>query len=375
MDSWLFGQLLSLTMAGEQTNTTAGENEERLRLAALASQSEAAAAAAAAPASGAEPSIPGMPPGFNQATLQAMLQTAVSSITSSLTEKVQFLTERDERRERQTTTMKAAAARLETQRARANDIGKSDGKSATLARQLDFAENQLAQMDTCRDMLLGLVLDKSAPSCQSADPISPSSSVCGIKDLPDGLAALNELEAVIAAQRTKLKELIIVWNAPSYRVAYDAIRGEAFEGAEGEAANQALTDAIARDEKSHKRAKASGWGDAPASQKPSKSGGGWGSDNNNQSGGGWGSDRGGKGSGSRGGGSQGGWGSQYQSAPPLPPSGPPPASFGGDSAPWAKDRPPRGPPGRDECAYCRKKGHYTDTCPLLSAQRDAQRGW
>ena len=92
-----------------------------------------------------------------------MLQTAVSGITSSLTEKVQFLTERDERRERQTTTMKATAARLETQRARANDIGKSDGKNATLARQLDFAENQLAQMDTCRDMLLGLVLDKSAP--------------------------------------------------------------------------------------------------------------------------------------------------------------------------------------------------------------------
>ena len=41
----------------------------------------------------------------------------------------------------------------------------------------------------------------------------------------------------------------------------------AFDGAEGEAANQALTDAIARNEKSHKRAKASGWGDAPASQK------------------------------------------------------------------------------------------------------------
>ena len=62
-----------------------------------------------------------------------------------------------------------------------------------------------------------------------------------------------------------LKELIIVWNAPSYRVAYDAIRGEAFESAEGEAANQALTDAIARDEKSHKRAKvATGWGDPSA---------------------------------------------------------------------------------------------------------------
>ena len=76
-------------------------------------------------------------------------------------------------------------------------------------------------------MLLGLVLDKnvSAPA-PSVGPLSPSLSVCGIKDFPDDLAALNELEAVITAQRNKLKELIIICNAPSYRVAYDAIRGE-----------------------------------------------------------------------------------------------------------------------------------------------------
>ena len=165
--AWLFDQLLSLTMAGEQTpvTETTGEEEERLRQAAIASQSEPDAAVAAAPASGGDPSIQGMPPGFNQASLQAMLQTAVNGITAALSEKVQYLSERDERRERQTTTMKATAARLEAQRARANDIGKSDGKNATMARQLDFAENQLAQMDTCRDMLLGLVLDKSAPPC------------------------------------------------------------------------------------------------------------------------------------------------------------------------------------------------------------------
>ena len=322
--AWLFDQLLSLTMAGEQTETP-GEMEERLRLAALASQSEPAAAVAA-PAPGGGQSIPGMPPGFNQASLQAMLQAAVSGITASLSDKVQFLSERDERRERQTTTMKATAARLEAQRARANDIGKSDGKNATMARQLDFAENQLAQLDTCRDMLLGLVLDKTAPPPPIAGPLSPSMSVCGIKDLPDGLAALNELEAVIAAQRTKLKELIIIWNAPSYRVAYDAIRGEAFDGAEGEAANQALTDTIAREEKSHEQAKTSGRGDASGGQKVSKSGGGWGSDNA-QSGGGWGSDRGGKGGGSKGGGSQGGWGGQYQSAQPLPPPSGSPSCF------------------------------------------------
>ena len=50
--AWLFGQLRSLTMAGEQTTETAGESKERLRLAALASQSEAEAAAAAAAAPG-----------------------------------------------------------------------------------------------------------------------------------------------------------------------------------------------------------------------------------------------------------------------------------------------------------------------------------
>ena len=82
-------------MAGEQT---AGEMEERLRLASLASQPESAAAAAAAPAPGGGQFIPGMPPGFNQASLQAMLQTAVSGITAALSEKVQFLSETDERR-------------------------------------------------------------------------------------------------------------------------------------------------------------------------------------------------------------------------------------------------------------------------------------
>ena len=80
-----------------------------------------------------------MPPGFNQASLQAMLQTVVSGITAALSENVQSLTERDDRRERETATMKATAARLEAQPARANDIGKSDGNNATMARQLDFA--------------------------------------------------------------------------------------------------------------------------------------------------------------------------------------------------------------------------------------------
>ena len=60
-------------------------HRERLRLIALASQSEAEAAAAA-PAPGGGQSIPGMPPGFSQASLQAMLQTALSGITAALSD-------------------------------------------------------------------------------------------------------------------------------------------------------------------------------------------------------------------------------------------------------------------------------------------------
>ena len=83
---------------------------------------------------------------------------AVAGTTRALQNEVQPLAERGERRERETSTMKATAARLEAQRRRANDIRKSDGKSASLARQLDFVENQLAQLHTCRDTLIGLLL-------------------------------------------------------------------------------------------------------------------------------------------------------------------------------------------------------------------------
>ena len=155
-------------MAGEQTTEPAGEEEERLRLAALASRSEgapeAAPPAAAAPAPGDGQPAPRVPPGLTEASLHAMLKSAVNSLTATLTDKVKSLTERDEHRERETTIMKATAARLEAQRKRASDIGKSDGKNATVARQFDFAEDQLARLDTCRDMLLSLMMDKTPPS-------------------------------------------------------------------------------------------------------------------------------------------------------------------------------------------------------------------
>ena len=108
-------------MAGEQTETV-GEKEERLRQAVLASQSEPPAVGDSDPAPDGEPSIPGMPPSLNQASLQTMLQAAVSSITATLSDKVQHLPVGDGRCERQTSAMKATAARLETQRPRANDI-------------------------------------------------------------------------------------------------------------------------------------------------------------------------------------------------------------------------------------------------------------
>ena len=63
-----------------------------------------------------------------------MLQQALVATTASLTEKINELTQRDEQREKQTALMKEASARMESQRKRANDIGKTEGQTASLAR-------------------------------------------------------------------------------------------------------------------------------------------------------------------------------------------------------------------------------------------------
>ena len=117
-------------------------------------------------------------------------------------------------------------------------------------------------------------------------PVSPVQSVCTLKDFPDGAAALNELETALREQESRLKELIILWNAPNYRVACDAIRGDAFDSALAEEANKLLSDAVARDEKLNKRkSDSAGWGGG-ASRRNACSGDGWGP-RNNQAGGDW----------------------------------------------------------------------------------------
>ena len=48
---------------------------------------------------------------------------------------------------RENTTIKASQARLEAQRRRVNDVGKSEGKTVSLAKQLDFTEDLIASLD------------------------------------------------------------------------------------------------------------------------------------------------------------------------------------------------------------------------------------
>ena len=123
------------------------------------------------------------------------------------------------------TSIKASQARLESQRRRVNDVGKSEGKTVSLAKQLDFTEDLLASLESIKDLALGIVLDKPAGSGSPAGPASPSQAVCKIADYKDGALLHGLLEEFIASSRAKLKELTIVWNVPSYRVAFEAIRG------------------------------------------------------------------------------------------------------------------------------------------------------
>ena len=74
---------------------------------------------------------------------------------------------------RENTSTKASQARLESQRRRVNDIGKSEGKTLSLAKQLDFTEDLLASLESIKDLALGIVLDKPASSASPASPASP----------------------------------------------------------------------------------------------------------------------------------------------------------------------------------------------------------
>ena len=299
------------------------------------------------------------------------MSRAIAKSTESLRDGIQAVT-------RENTVIKASQARLESQRRRVNDVGKSEGKTVSLAKQLDFTEDLLASLESIKDLALGIVLNKPAGSGLPAGPASPSQAVCKIADCKDGALLHELLEELIASSKSKLKELTIVWNAPSYRVAFEAIRGcDNTDGTVGEDAMKEISEAVTRVDKLNKRKEQPGWGDsANKAQKP----GGWGSGNysapaQDPAPGGWGQGNGnapaqtwnvGKGHG------KGGKGKGK--APHPPAGGPPPASFGGNAAP--ADGSGRRVAGYNQCAYCFKEGHYKDTCPELLAQNAKwNNGW
>lgn len=362
--------MLDRTMSSEQTPGDPAELA-RLRAAALATKKKAEDAAAALLAADPTsaplpPPVSGGPPppamGIDLATVERLMAQAIARSTESLRDGISAVT-------RENTAIKASQARLESQRRRVNDVGKSEGKTVSLAKQLDFIEDLLAQLESIRDLALGIVLDKPAGSVLPAGPSSPSQAVCKIADCKDGVLLHELLETLIATARAKLKELTIVWNAPSYRVAFEAIRGcDNSDGAMGEDAMKEISDAVTRVDKLNKRKDQPGWGDPSASK--SQKAGGWGSANYSvpePAPGGWGQSNSnglaqtwntGKG--------QGKGGKGKGKAPYPPPGGPPAASFSGNAAP--ADGSGRRVAGYNQCAYCFKEGHYKDTCPELAAQ-------
>jgi hypothetical protein len=366
-------------MSGEQTP---GQPDlAALRSAALATKQQAEDAAAALraadpdsgpalPASGGPP--PSAVPGIDLDALETLMARAIAKSTEGLRDGIQAVT-------RENTVIKASQARLESQRRRVNDVGKSEGKTVSLAKQLDFTEDLLASLESIKDLALGIVLDKPAGSGLPAGPTSPSQAVCKIADCKDGALLHELLEDLISSSKSKLKELTIVWNAPSYRVAFEAIRGcDNTDGTVGEDAMKEISEAVTRVDKLNKRKEQPGWGDSAVNkaQKP----GGWGSGNysapaQDPAPGGWGQGNGNAPAQTWNGGKGVGKGGKGKGKAPYPPAdGPPPASFGGNAAPADGER--RGRPAHNQCAYCWKVGHYKDTCPELLAQNAKwNNGW
>ena len=363
-------------MSGEQTEGQPADLAA-LRAAALATQKQAEDAAAALiaadPTSGPPPAAvaqPAPPPGIDLATLESLMARAIQTSTQGLRDGIIAVT-------RENTTIKASQVRLEAQRRRVNDVGKSEGKTVSLAKQLDFTEDLIASLDDIKELALGIVLDKPDCPASPVGPASPSQAVCKLADCKDGAFMLERLDELLVSSKAKLKDLTIVWSAPSYRVAFEAIRGgDNSDLAMGAEAMKEISEAAARVEKDNKRKEQTGWG-APANK--SAKGGGWGSnpypaqapEPAQAQTGGW-----GQGNapvqtyGSKG---QGKGGKGKGKAPYPPAGGPPPASFGGNAAPADGVR---GRPGYNECAYCRKEGHYKDSCPELLAQNAKwNNGW
>ena len=150
-------------MSGEQTPGDAADLEV-LRAAALATQKSAeeaqAALNAADPAFEPPPSFqpPSAPPsGIDLKTLESPMTRAIQASTQGLQDGITAVT-------RENTTIKASQARLEAQRRRVNDVGKSEGKTVSLAKQLDFTEDLIAALDDKR--LYQLLLESPVYDCK-----------------------------------------------------------------------------------------------------------------------------------------------------------------------------------------------------------------
>ena len=372
-------------MASVQTPEQEAAAMKILRDNALASKEAAAVAAAALLAADptnefhnlpSDPVAAPPPPSFTQASLETMLAKAIESTTSGLKDSIVAVT-------RENTAIKAAQIRLEAQRLRVSDIGKTEGKTVSLAKQLEFTEDTIAMLEDTKALALGIIMDNPAAPVP-AGPASPSKLVCKLADSKDGSLLLEQLDTLIATVKAKLKELTIIWGAPSYRVAFEAIGANShLQGAVAEEAMKEISEAVARVENQAKakRKEEATWGNAAHSNKQAKSNGGWGPSpsqdsrdwNGNQAQSDWQNQaparpqgKGGQGKGGQGKGNHG-------KGKPYPPPGNPPASFGGNAAPVQRV----GRPGPNQCAYCWLEGHYKDTCPELLANNAkwAAQGW
>ena len=187
-------------MSGEQT-TQDGAALEVLKQKALDTKKSAddarAALLLADPSSGSPqppPKPPAPPPGIGLVTLESLMARAIQKSTKRLRDGITAVT-------RENTTIKASQARLESQRRRVNDVGKSEGKTVSLAKQLDFTEDLIAALDGIKELALGIVLDK--PDCPAlpVGPASPSQAVCKITDCKDGAFMLERLEELLVSSK------------------------------------------------------------------------------------------------------------------------------------------------------------------------------
>ena len=98
-----------------------------------------------------------MPPaaaaGIDLVALGSLVSRAIAESTQDLHDGITAIT-------RENTSIKASQSRLESQRRRVHDVGKSEGKTVSLAKQLDFTEDLLASLESIKDLALGNILDK-----------------------------------------------------------------------------------------------------------------------------------------------------------------------------------------------------------------------